>query len=172
MPRQLSCRGLCKFVTWSDYHDAGNGLKDPTAPTNTLRRSGHPYPHNRIQWEYNELSGENMGPFKGQQASTSNPVMNGQTWSKKFYEILIMCSLKLWNGSKVLIANTSWICAIISSQLMHAYLSDGALPPLSIIQELDTLRVISRYPWRIQRTSGVIIDVALGFTVHVSIWTK
>ena len=34
-----------------------------------------PYPHNRIQWEYNGLRGENRGPFKGQQASASNPVM-------------------------------------------------------------------------------------------------
>ena len=57
-------------------HDAGNGLKDPTAPISTLRRSGHPCPHNRIQlWEYNGLRGGNRGPFKGQQASASNPVM-------------------------------------------------------------------------------------------------
>ena len=56
-------------------HDAGDGLKDPTAPISTLRRSGHPYPHNKIHWEYNELRGENGGPFKGQQASASNPVM-------------------------------------------------------------------------------------------------
>ena len=55
--------------------DAGNGLKDPTVPISTLRRSGHPYPHHRIQWEYNGLRGENRGPFKGQQASASNPVM-------------------------------------------------------------------------------------------------
>ena len=56
-------------------HGAGNCLKDPTAPISTLRRPGHPYPHNRIQWEYNGLRGENTGPFKGQQASASNPAM-------------------------------------------------------------------------------------------------
>ena len=57
------------------WHDAWNGLKAPTAPISTLRRSGHPYAKNRIQWEYNILRGENRGPFKGQQASGSNPVM-------------------------------------------------------------------------------------------------
>ena len=57
------------------HHDAGNGLKDPTAPISTLRRPGHPYPHNRIQWEYSGLRDENRGPFKGQQASASNSVM-------------------------------------------------------------------------------------------------
>ena len=57
------------------FHDAGNGLKDPTAPIGTLRRSGYPYPHNKIQWEYNGFSGENRRPFKGQQASPSNPVI-------------------------------------------------------------------------------------------------
>ena len=63
------------FLRKKKLHDAGNGLKDTTAPISTLRRSGHPYPHNRIQWEYNGLRGENRGPFKGQQASASNPVM-------------------------------------------------------------------------------------------------
>ena len=61
-------------------HDAGNGLKDPTPPNSTLRRSGHPYPHNKIQWEYNGLRGDNSGPFKDQQASASNPVMFTAVW--------------------------------------------------------------------------------------------
>ena len=34
---------------WQQIHDAGNGLKDPTAPISTWRWSGHPYPHNTIQ---------------------------------------------------------------------------------------------------------------------------
>ena len=34
-----------------------------------------PCPDNRIQWDYNGLRGENRGPFRGQQASVSNPVM-------------------------------------------------------------------------------------------------
>ena len=47
----------------------------------TLRQSGHPCLHNRIQWEYNGLRGENRGPFKGQQVSASNPVMCTVLWN-------------------------------------------------------------------------------------------
>ena len=74
----VSSRGFL----YISFHDAGNGLKDPTTPISTYRRCGHPYPHNRIQWEYNGLRGENRGPFKGQQALASNPVM--LSYSKRF----------------------------------------------------------------------------------------
>ena len=32
-----------------------------------------PTPHNRIQWEYNELRGENRGPFKGNRLQDQIP---------------------------------------------------------------------------------------------------
>ena len=63
---------------WQQIQDAGNGLKDPTAPIIVLGGSPvtpTPGPYNTIQWEYNWLRGENRGPSKGQQASASNPVM-------------------------------------------------------------------------------------------------
>ena len=53
-------------------HDAGNGLKDMTTPITTYR-SG-PLTPAPIR-EYIALRSVERGPFNGQQASASNPVM-------------------------------------------------------------------------------------------------
>ena len=69
----------------------------PVTPIPTIERNENhrPYPHNKIQWEYNGLRGENRGPFKGQQASASNPAM----YHISILQHVLMASLRVMTAS-------------------------------------------------------------------------
>ena len=64
-------------------HYAGNSLGPPTA---VRRLSGGPLAPAPIR-EYNGLRGEDRGPFNGQRASASNPVMHANPLGVKRYSV-------------------------------------------------------------------------------------
>ena len=159
---QLSVRAI--YITTAVYfHDARNGLKE-------LVLSGVPDTPNPMR-EYNGLRCENRGPFKGQQASVSNPVMSTAT-IKSLWPSVILYQWSL-NGNVTPTAysvNTSSVALtsllVSSIPLMEAIMRSSscrwAMTSVNHVLFVEILGwlcslqsfLIEQYRWSYRRTSA------------------